>query len=73
MTHRLVSYILLSTINNYGDDWNFAVIVVKELQQSTSHYTASKLRQLLTLEAEYGSLPEYTPALSDVINYLNKV
>ena len=36
-------------------------------------YTASKLQQLLLLEAEHGALPGTSPALTDVISYLGQV
>ena len=36
-------------------------------------YTASKLQQLLVLEAEHGPSPGTVPALTAVLYYLNKV
>ena len=33
----------------------------------------SKLQRLLVLEAEHGPLPGTTPAVTDVINYLENV
>ena len=36
-------------------------------------HTASKLQRLLVLESEHGPLPGTSPALADVLHYLNKV
>lgn len=36
-------------------------------------YTAHKLRDLLELEAKYGPLPGYTPAIDAVLNHLTQV
>ena len=35
--------------------------------------TAHKIEDLLKLEAKYGPLPGFTPAIDDVLNYLKQV
>ena len=35
--------------------------------------TANKIEELLSLEARYGSLTEYTPAIDIIIEYLEQV
>jgi len=35
--------------------------------------TAHKIEDLLELEAKYGPLPGFTPAIDDVLNYLRQV
>ena len=36
-------------------------------------YIAHKIEHLVKLEAEYGPLPQYSPAIDDVLGYLKKV
>ena len=35
--------------------------------------TAHKIKTLVKMEAQYGQLPEYSPAIDDVLDYVQKV
>ena len=41
--------------------------------ECNSTAAAQKLETLVKLEAEYGPLPDYTPAIEDVLAYLQQV
>ena len=41
--------------------------------ECNSTAAAEKLETLVKLEAEYGPLPDYTPAIEDVLAYLQQV
>ena len=36
-------------------------------------FTAHKMEALVKLEAQYGQLPEFSPAIDDVVEYLKTV
>ena len=36
-------------------------------------FAERKMEELISLEATYGSLPEFTPGIETVINYLHQV
>ena len=48
-------------------------VTIHSMAQCTCPYTASKLQRLLVLESEHGPLLGTSPALTDVLHYLNKV
>ena len=46
---------------------------MKALNVDYSNSTAHKIESLVKLEAEYGPLPQYSPAIDDVLDYLKEV
>jgi hypothetical protein len=46
---------------------------MKVLNVYTTNQTAHKIESLVKLEAEYGPLPQYSPAIDDVLDYLKEV